>query len=240
MVKILSAIGLLASMFGGGDEELDKAAAKAAAMENYTYKVTTKIEGAGKGATGDKPTTVQIVKDQPWHITAGDTEAWRSGDTVVTKTDEGWKKLEAPAKPEKGTKPDTRLIALQGLKTLKSAGDMLKEVGKKIKEVKREDSDGGKCFSGELTPDAAKEFGSVNLGKGGGGGGKGPVFEFTGTIKIYVNGSGDVTKVEINTEAKGKIKDRDMDVKKSQTIELSDAGSTKAECPEDAKKALSN
>lgn len=238
-MRILSAV-LLASLFGGGDEELDKAAAKAAAMDNYTFKVTTKIEGIGKGTPGDKPTVVQVQKETPWHITAGDTEAYRSGETVVTKSDEDWKKLEAPAKPEKGTKPDFRQIALQGLKTMKTAGEMLKEVGTKIKEVKREDSDGGKCFSGELTPEAAKEFGAVSMGKGGGGGGKGPVLEYTGTIKVYVNGTGDVTKLEITTEGKGTIKEKEVTIKKSQTIEISDVGTTKVEIPEDAKKALSN
>jgi hypothetical protein len=239
MVKAILGLVFLASTMSGGDEELDKAAAKAAAMENYTAKISTKLDGLGKkGGTGMPATDVQVVKDAPVHFKNDQVEAYRSGETVVTKEGEAWTVLGRPEKPAQGEKPDRKLIAMQTLRTMKLPHEMFKDLGAKIKEVKREDSDGGKCFSGELTPEAAKELGSIVTGRGGGN--KEPAIEFTGSIKVYVNGEGSITKVEIHTEGKGTVKEKEIVVKQDKTIELSEVGSTKSDVPEEAKKALGN
>ena len=204
------------------DEDLDKAAAKASEMGNYTC--TVKIEG-GRGAGGS--VTLKVQPDSAQYLKGAEVEGYRKGEKLVTKEGDAWKVAEKPQKPAEGGKPDKKAVALAMLAKMKAPHEALKGIGEKIKDVKRADSDGGRCYSGDLTAEAARDFGS-------GGMAKGDKAEFTGTAKIWTNGDGVITKYEIATTMKAKEKD----ITKTVTVEISDVGSTKYEVPEDAKKAL--
>jgi hypothetical protein len=246
MVKIGLAVLVGWALVGrAADDELDKALEKAAAMDNYTFTATNKIEGmggGGGGGGGGAPTvTIKIQKDTPWQVKLGEKEAYKKGETVVSKGDEGWKKVERPqGGGGGGNRPSREQMQLLGLLRLKGAHETLKEFGKKFKEVKSEAGEGSKCFSGELTAEAAKELGAVGGRGGGGGGGQGSQLEYTGSARIWVNGDGAVIKYEVVTEGKGKIRDRDVTIKRTQTVEISEVGSTKYDVPEEAMKALSD
>ncbi len=236
MTKVILAIVVTACMVTP-DEGLDKAAAKAAEMTNYSYKTTTITEGLGKGGVG-KPVVIEvkIEKDKPWQLKAGGAEQFKQGEKVIVKEGDAWKEMAKPEKPADGSKPDRKAMAINmALRGLKAPHEQVKDIGTKIKDVKREDSDGGACYSGELTEDAAKEFGAIQTGKGGN---KGPSFKVTGSVKVFVNGEGSITKLEIVTEGKGTVKDQEMTVKQTKTIEISEVGSTKVEVPEEVTKLL--
>lgn len=237
MTKMILAIVVTACLVTP-DEGLDKAAAKAAEMTNYSYKTTTTVEGLGKDGGVGKPVTIEvkIEKDKPWQVKGGATEAFKQGEKVIVKDGDAWKEMAKPGKPADGSKPDRKAMAVNlALRGLKAPHEQVKDIGTKIKEVKREDSDGGACYSGELTEDAAKEFGAMQSGKAAG---KNATFKYTGSVKVFVNGEGSITKLEIVTEGKGAVKDQEMTIKQTRTIEISEVGSTKVEVPEEVTKLL--
>jgi len=244
MIKTCSVLVLASLLTPLGDEELDKSAAKAADWTSYTFTVTTKTEGTAKG-DGTTTSVVKVAKGSPWLIKSGDTEAVREGDSLATKQSDGtWKRYEAPAAPEgkKGKKKkkgeEQAGNGMGSLLAIKAPQDFLKGFGAKLKEVKREDGEGGRTYTGELTAEAAREFGSTGMPKPGG---KGPEVTYSGSAKVSVNvKTGEIAKVEIATEAKASFGGKDYDIKRTSTYDISEIGTTKVEIAEEAKKALSN
>jgi len=201
----------------GPKEELDKAAAKAGAMTNYSCTITLRLEGMGEGE-GSQPVELLIQPDSPWQLKAGDLEAFKKGETLAVKEGGAWKKLGRGSKPA------------QALGMVRGPHEVVKDLtSESFKEVKREDSEGGRCFTGELTLVAIRQLarGDRSLPKP------------TGTAKVWVNGEGAVTKYEIHIESKTKSADgQEVAVKRTITAEIRDIGSTKYEVPPEAAKAL--
>ncbi|HEY3226723.1 MAG TPA: hypothetical protein VGK61_07010 [Planctomycetota bacterium] len=241
MAKLMVVAALAMAFAPAADEDLDKAAAKAAEMGNYSCKIATKMEGGGGGGATAAPVELQIKPDAPWHIKSGETEAYRKGEALAVKDKETWKKLERPEGGQGGGRPDRATMNAFRLRGVRAPHEILKDLkSDQFKEVKREDAEGGRCFSGDLTAEAAKKFGAVGGGRrgGGGGGDRPPEGEYSGRAKVWVNGDGAVTKYEIYTEGKVKVREEERTIKRTVTVEISDVGSTKYEVPEDAAKAL--
>ncbi|HTF58228.1 MAG TPA: hypothetical protein VK661_13435 [Planctomycetota bacterium] len=241
MAKLMVVAAFALAFAPAADEDLDKAAAKAAEMGNYSCTITVKMEGGGGGGgegRGIQPVELQVRSDAPWHLKSGELEAFKKGETLAVKEGEGWKKLERPQRPAEGERPDPKAMAAQMLRGLRAPHEILKDLkSASFKEVKREDSEGGRCFSGELTAEALKPFLMGGRRRGGGGGGDQAAPQATGTAKIWVNGDGAVTKYEVNVEAKRKNRDGDeVTTKSTRTVEIKDVGSTKYEVPADAAK----
>ncbi len=245
-MKIALVLGVAVALCGSApDEELDKAAAKAAEMAKYAFKLTSKIEGmggggGGGGGAGARPTDCKVDKDVAIEIKAGDQTAYKKGEVLVYKEGDAWKKYERQqggggGGGQGGNRSARTMGLLAGLRT---PHEMLADFGKKLKEVKKAEAKENECtvFSGDLTDEAAKDLG--RLGGRGGGGGGGAEFTYSGNAKLWVNAEGAIVKFEIFTNAKGKIRDRDMDIKATRTYEISDVGSAKVEVPEDAAKVL--
>jgi hypothetical protein len=103
MITIILAGALLAAGAGeGGAEQLQKAAEKLTSAESYTFRVTTKSEGAPGGMTmappdADEPVTGEFQKSQPVHLKRGSNELFRLENHSVFKSGEGdWKPLDRP------------------------------------------------------------------------------------------------------------------------------------------------
>jgi hypothetical protein len=245
MAKLMIVAALVLLAAPAADEELDKAAAKAAEMGNYTSTITTKFEGMGGGGGGggdrNQPVELQVKPDAPVHLKRGDVEAFRKGEVLVAKEGDAWKRVERPEGGGQGGEGGRRrgnpALMLRGvqaphevLKNLKSSA---------FKEVKREDGDGGRVFSGELTEEGLKALrpGGGRRGGGGGGGQDRPAPKATGTAKVWVNGDGVITKYEVHVETTFKNRDgEDQTTKMTSTVEIKEVGSTKYDVPEAAAK----
>ena len=93
---------LTAALFTLQNEELVEASKKSAALENYTFKLETKLS---KGKNQPGAVEGKYQKDQPTSLKTGSTEAFRKGGQIVYKEGEEWKKLEKAAKGEKKSQP---------------------------------------------------------------------------------------------------------------------------------------
>ena len=243
MAKLMVVVAASLLLGRAADEELDKAAAKAGEMGNYTCTITTKMEGGGGGGGGGQglPAVEMNVKpDAPIHLKAGEIEAFRKGEVVAVKDGETWKRLERPQRPAQGEEPDRKAMAAQRLRGVRAPHEVLKDLkSSAFKEVKREDGDGGKVFSGDQTEEAPKTLRPPNRRGGGGGGGDRPAPKSTGKAKIWVNGDGAITKYEVNIESTFKNRDdEEVTTKFSSTVEIKDVGATKYEVPEAAAKVF--
>lgn len=207
---------------GRAEEELDKAVVKAGAMTSYSCTIMIRTEGLSGEDREVHPVELQIQPGAPWRLRSGDLEAFKKGETLVVKEGVAWKKLDRGAKHA----PALRMVrgAHETLRDLKSSS---------FKAVKREDSEGGRCFTGELTEvalkllDQGRRAGDRSLPKP------------TGTAKIWVNGEGAVTKFEVHIESKMKNADnQEVLVRRTITSEIRDIGSTKYDVPPEAAKAL--
>jgi hypothetical protein len=245
MAKLMvAAAALLLAAGRAADEELDKAAAKAGEMGNYTCTISTKVEGGGGGGGGagggdaPQPVEMKIQADSPIYLKSGEIEVYRKGEALATKSGDTWKR---PERPAQGERPDRATMAAMRLRGVKAPHESLKTLNSSaFKEVKREDADGGKVFSGELTDEALKSFAMGGGRRPGGGGGEDrPAPKSKGTAKIWVNGDGVVTKYETFIEmTRTGRDDQEITTKVTRTVELKDVGSTKYEVPADAAKAL--
>ena len=204
----------------GGEEDLDKAAAKAGTMTNYSCTITLRAEGMEGEGQAIPPVEIQIKPDAPWHLKSGEVEAYRKGDALVVKEGAAWKRLE---------RSDGGAKAAQALRMVRGPHEILISLKtSSFKEVKKEDSEGGRCFSGELTPEALGQFAVGRIPP-----------KSTGTAKVWVNAEGVVTKYEVALESK--MKDRggqEITVKRTSTVEIRDIGSAKYDVPEEAAKAF--
>jgi hypothetical protein len=243
MAKLML-VAVAALAFGrAADEDLDKAAAKAAEMGNYSCTITVKVEGGGGGGGGGEgrapqPVEIQIKADAPWHLKSGEIEAYKKGDALAVKEGDAWKLLGRPQRPAEGEQPDRKAMAAQMLRGVRAPHELLKDLkSASFKEVKREDGEGGRIFSGELTAEGVKPFMMGNRRRGGGGDQAAPAG--TGTAKIWVNGDGVVTKYEVNVESKRKNRDgEEVTTKSTRTVEIKDVGSTKYDLPEGVAKVF--
>ena len=240
---VVAALALLAGR--AADEDLDKAAAKAAEMGNYTATVNTKVEGMGGGGGGGggegrapQPVEIQVKSDAPVHLKSGDVEAYRKGDVLAVKSGDTWKRAERPQRGEGGG--DRNAAAAFRLRGVRAPHEILKELkSSAFKEVKREDAEGSKVYSGDLTEEALKALRPQNRrGGGGGGGGDRPAPKSTGKAKIWVNGDGVVTKYEVYVESTFEREGEEMTTKFTSTVEIKDVGSTKYDVPEAAAKVF--
>ncbi|HZN62584.1 MAG TPA: hypothetical protein VFC90_09285 [Planctomycetota bacterium] len=209
----------------GPGEELDKAVAKAGTMTNYSCVISVKVEGISVDTKDSQPVELQIQPGAPWHLKWGDKEAYKKGEVIVVKEGDAWKR------------PDRAAKGAQSLAMLRGPHEVLGDLkSSSFKEVKREDSEGGRCFAGELTEEAAKNLAQM---KRGAAAGDRSLPKPTGTAKVWVNGEGAVTKYEVFIEAKMKGADnQDVTVKRAIAVEFRDIESTKYEVPPEAAKAL--
>jgi hypothetical protein len=202
---------------GGPNQELDQALTKAGQMDNYTANIAVRKEGAtepGKDA-GMQPIEVRVMPGQPIHMKSGELEGYRKGDTLIVNEGGAWKKVEAGHKLAMIRAPH------EFLRTLKSTS---------FKGIRREDSEGGRAFSGDLTDAALRQ---ILAGKKDAG-------PATGSAKIWLGRDGSVSKCEfvIEHKATGDKAAGGETRRVTKTVEFRDVGATKYEVPAEADKAF--
>jgi hypothetical protein len=114
-------------------------------------------------------------------------------------------------------------------------GTAADEAGKLLKGVKELKSGGDNLFTGDLTPEAAKDLMTYKPRRGQA---PPPPKDAKGSVKFWVK-DGALTKFESHMQAKvtfGDQEDQPFDV--TRTVEIQNVGTTKVEVPADAKKKL--
>jgi hypothetical protein len=128
-------------------------------------------------------------------------------------------------------------VSIEKLQSCRLPHEVLKELkSSSFKQVRREDTEGSRVFSGELTDAAIRQ---LMANKKGVGASDPSMAQGTGSARIWINGEGIVNKYEIVIDHKGNKdlgKTDGMEGKMTKTVEIRDIGSTKYDVPADAKK----
>jgi hypothetical protein len=106
-------------------------------------------------------------------------------------------------------------------------------VGEAIDKLKELKSEGDGVYSGEFTPEGAKE----QLAPNRGGGNPPTLADAKGSIKIWIK-DGLLVKVESTMQGKMTVGQREIEINRTATTEIKDVGTTKIELPDEAKKKL--
>lgn len=250
------------------NQDLDRALAKAGEMSNYSANVTFKKEGAvEKEAMQPVEIRVQdgiahLKSGELEGYRKGETfiykegSAWKkfeagskdkpadrptdkpSGDKPAGDQPEG----KQPGTQEPGTPQQPaqdRNVSMEKLQSCRLPHEILKDIkSTSFKQVRREDTEGSRVFSGDLTDAAIRQ---LMAHKKGAASSDPSMAQGTGTARIWINGEGIVNKYEIVIDHKGAKdlgKSNGMEGKKTMSVEIRDIGSTKYEVPADAQKLI--
>lgn len=208
--------------------ELGKAAEGIAGLANYTFKIDLTTDAGKNKPSGSMECFYD--KDVGMYCKGQRLEVVKIGDKVAVKGGKNAAEWTAVSLAEgKADKDQKRLSGL--VKSIKLPGEELAGIEKKLKSVAKAADGDLTVYSGDLTDEAARDM--LSAGRRG----KNPTAG--GSMKIFVDAQGRIVKYQLEGSIKTTNKDgRDVEVKYSKTVELSNAGSTKVEIPEEAKKAL--
>jgi hypothetical protein len=206
-------------------DTVNGALTKLKAATNYAWKATIQIPdapfepGPVKGSTeqGGYSMVSQEFNDNT-------IEAVFKGEKVAVKGEQGWQLLD---------EMEGMGAMMGGWLTVN--GTAADEAGKLLKGVKELKSGGDNLFTGDLTPEAAKDLMTYKPRRGQA---PPPPKDAKGSVKFWVK-DGALTKFESHMQAKvtfGDQEDQPFDV--TRTVEIQNVGTTKVEVPADAKKKL--
>lgn len=224
--SILSILALsLSAASADPKTEVSDAIKKLAAQSGYSWTYTPKTEGS-ESARRQGPMDGKSEKDGYWQlkIEIGDVtaEVAFKGEKMVVNYNGDW--LSAAEIGENNRN-------VQRLRAMKRPADEAETLAGKTTSLKKE-SDG--VYAGDLDGAAAREMFAL-LGKRAA---EAPVAK--GTVKFWVK-DGQLARYEFVVRGKiaaGEDK-REVDLSRTTTVEIKEAGSTKVSLPEDAKKKLS-
>lgn len=208
-------------------EEVTSAIKKLADQSNYSWKTTTEF-GNFESTTDGK---IQKGGATMLTMSFGDneTEAVLEGDKgAVKQPDAGWqslKELEADTEPGPG-----RFLAMM-LRNFKAPAPEAEDLASKTKELKKD----GDAYSSDLTEDGAKSL--LTFGRRRGGEAPPPPQNAKGSVKFWIK-DGMLSKYELHLSGTVNFGGEDRDVDRTTTVEIKDAGTTKVNVPEEAKKKL--
>jgi hypothetical protein len=223
----LAIFAAAAVAFGGldrlraGDDEFAKAIEKGAALERYTFQTDEKPgKGAGTGVEG------AYQKGQPVSFKADQFAFYKSGDALVYKMGDAWKRSKRGIESD----PLTVLGSVAKVNAARLPHEEIASLGKALTDVKKSDrpDDGCTVYSGDLTPEGAAKLAPTEFHD----------VARAGTAKIWVNGDGVPVKYRWSIRLQGTLGNAQIDGTAEKTVKLGDIGSAKVEAPEAAKKAL--
>lgn len=215
--------------FAGPKEDVQSAAKKLAAADNYSWK-----SHAGGGFTIDSDG--QLQKDL-LHVTTtfgeNTTESIREGDKIAVKTEDGWKSASELEGDGGNGQPNPGGFAVNMMRNYKTPGQQAQEIAEKTPSLKEADG----AISGELSEEEAKELMSFR-GRRRGGNNNGPqISNAKGSVKFWLK-DGAITKMEYTVQGTINFNGDDRDINRTTTVEIKDVGSTKIDVPSDAKAKL--
>lgn len=209
------------------------AAKKLADQKNYSWRTTVNVGEGSRFRPG--PTEGKTEKDGYTMVTVtfGDnsTDAILKGDKVVIATDDGWQTGEELS--EGGGQAGPMRFMARMFRNYKTPAVQAAEIAGTVKELKEADG----ALTGDLTEEGAKAL--LSFGGRRGGGGAGPeISNAKGSAKFWVT-DGVLTKYEFHVQGEMNFNNNDAKMDRTTTTVIKDAGTTKIEVPEAAKKKLS-
>jgi len=223
---VFAAFNMLAAESSPKDEVT--AAAKKLGQNNYSWKTSVEF-GNFSGETNGKTDKEGLIA---LSMVFGDnkTEAFLKGDKGAVKTeDQDWQSL-AELEAAAGNEPGPRTFLLRRLKTFKAPAEEIAGLASKTKELKKEEG----TYSGDLTESGAKEL----LAFGGRRGANAPEPKNAkGSVKFWLKDAM-LSKYELHLQGTVNFGGEDRDIDRTSKFEIKDAGTTKIEVPEAAKKKL--
>jgi hypothetical protein len=227
-------------------DDLDDVKAAAKKLEdsaNYSWTTTTKnnAETPGQGAGRYAPGPVEGKSEKggvTWYsMKQGENviEGAMKGDKFAFKVKDQWMGSgDVPGGAPQG-RPDPSMFLGRILKTMKPGAQGFSEMIGRIKDLK---SEGGGLYSGEFSPEGARDQITPPRPEGVPGNVTLPaISDAKGTIKVWVK-DGMVSKVESTMLGKMTIGGKDREINRTTTVEFKDVGTTKVEIPDEAKKKL--
>jgi hypothetical protein len=232
---LLAAGSLLVS--AGPKDEVQGAIKKLADTGNYAWKTTVENAGGGFGGGGGGgqfrvgPTLGKVDSSGFIHLTMtrGDreTEAVIKGDKGAIKTDQGWTSLSEMAQAGGGGGRNPGRMMARGLQDYQAPAAQAEEILAKTKNIQKS----GDAYVGELTEEGAAEL--IPFGRRIG---NAPApRNAKGNVKFWVK-DGVLTQYEYNVQGAMSFNNNDININRTTTVEIKDAGSTKVTVPEEAKK----
>ena len=238
-VLVLAAIA--PAMAFDDKDDIKAAAKKLADAPNYSWTTTVKNNAENAGGPGRMtpgPIEGKAEKDGVvwFSMKQGENsmEGAMKGEKFAFKVKDVWMSIgDIPgAGGGQQGRPDPAQFMGRFLKNMKPGAAGVVDSIDKLQNLK---SEGDGVYSGEFTPDGAKEQLSPN--RGAGGNFAPTVSDAKGTIKFWVK-DGMIVKVESTLQGKMAIGQREMEINRTATTEFKDVGSTKLELPDEAKKKL--
>jgi hypothetical protein len=239
---ILALAALAPASAADDQEDLRAAAKKLSEAANYSWTTTIKnnAENQGQGAPrfASGPMDGKAEKDGvTWFsMKQGENsfEAALKGEKFAFRFKDIWMGSgDVPGGAQPG-RPDPAMFASRMMKSMKPASQSVSEAIDKLKDLK---SEGDGVYSGEFTPEGAKDQ-LVPPNRGQGQGNFSPsVNDAKGTVKVWIK-DGVIIKVESTIQGKLSFGQREIEINRTATTEIKDVGSTKIELPEEAKKRL--
>lgn len=224
------------SLFAADSSPKDdvKNAAKALA-DNYSWNTKVAMPPGGNARFRPGPTDGKTAGGTTWlSMTRGTntTEAVLQGGKGAAKNADGWQSLADLAKDDGGGGFNPRMFLARTLQNFKAPAAEAADLADKSKELTKN----GDAISSDLTEDGAKSF--LSFGPPPGGGGGPDITNAKGSVKFWIK-DGQLTKYEFHVQGTVDFNGNTRDVDRTTTVEIKDAGKTKVEVPDDAKKKLS-
>jgi hypothetical protein len=230
----IAAIGLLARALVAADsspqDKVSSAIQQLGKKPNYSWTTTTKEADGSTGRVG--PIAGKAEKAGLTYLSFAlsgiPLEVYMNGQKGVAKVLEGWQTFDEIA--ETG---GTAAAVVSYLRSYKAPDAESAVLSEQIKDVKEADG----AISGDLKEAAVKEL--LELGARRRAGEELPkIADPKGTVKFWIQ-DGLLTKYEVNFRGKVSVGDRKMDVNRTVTVQIKDAGSTKLVLPAEAKQKMS-
>ena len=246
----LTIVALATPAFAASPKDEVQGAAKKLGATSYSWKTTVENAAGGGGgggrgrggAFGTGPMEGKAAQDGTVMITStrGDTttEVILRGEKGAVKTAEGWQSLAELAAARRSGDAGGGARAGRGggagaYRNFKAPAAQIEDLVSKLKDLKSVDG----AYAGELTEEGAKSF--LTTGGGRGGGNAPTITGAKGNAKFWVK-DGIVSKYQYQIQgAVTGANGNERQVDRTTIVEIKDAGATKVEVPEEAKKKLS-
>lgn len=228
---LVGILAVCAAQVWGADsaaKEQVMAAAKKLAEQSYSWKTTVTAPEGARFRSG--PTEGKTEKGGFTHVksTMGDNtyEMALKGEKTAISTDEGWQ-LTSELESAQGAGRGRAFMA----RNFRAPADQAIDALAFVKEFKKE----GDVYAGTLSEEGVKSLISWRRRANT----EGPqVSDPQGTARFWVK-DGVLAKYEIHVKGRMTFNNNDMDIDRTTVVEIKDAGKTKVELPDAAKKKLS-
>jgi hypothetical protein len=230
---VIGLIGLLAHTLSAADsspqDKLNNAAKQLGDKPNYSWTTTMKEGDGSPGRLG--PIEGKAEKSGltylSFEIGGIPVEVYMNGQKGAVKALEGWQTFDEIAQTS-----SVAAAVVRFLRSYKAPGVESVAFSGKVKDVKEAEG----VISGELKEDTTKEF--LEFGTRRREGQEPPkIANPKGAVKFWIK-DGTLTKYEFNVQGKVTAGEREMEVNRTTTIEIKDAGTTKLELPAEAKEKM--